>query len=722
MSRLLFRLDFPEGLGVEAVVSFMRSLGARSRHGWLRVADPVTFEVLMAGGQLRWLLGVEHREAQQVLAGLRHAVPNLSVVPTDEVLPPVVVGWELRLSSSRRPLTVDAPEEIARAVLSALLHAERGEVVRLHWLVGPWLPRRVVAPPHRAGTHDGELLALREAVLNAEQVKAWRDKQAEPVFGVVGRIGISARTPGRRRLLRQRLVGALQLSRAPGVGFERRLTPEVLVPGRLDRLAQPAFGWPCVLNAAEVAAVVGWPIGNPLLAGVSYRGRRQLPPVPGTMQGGSSGRVTGTASFPGAHVPVGVSTQAGLQHTHVLGPSGVGKSTLLANLIIQDITAGRGVVVFDVGAKGDLTRDVLDRVPKTRVDDVVVLDPADEAPVGLNVLTGASPELVADGVVSIVRELWADSWGPRTADVLHHGLLTLARCPGMTLCELPPLLLDGGFRARVLERLGGDPLGVGPFWAWYQALSEGERASVVGPVLNKLRAFTQRPAIRAVIGQATGVDLGRVLAGSGVLLVSLPSGQLGGDTASLLGSLLMTRLWAAITARSQLPAGRRPAVTVYLDEFQQLLRLPLSLTDALVQARGLGAGFVLAHQHLGQLPEAVRSAVLANTQSKIVFRLGRSDAATMAKELGGGLSAEDLQGLGSFETYQSLHVIGGAARPASVTTLALPPVVGSASAVRASSRRRFGQPRSSVDAELLARRNPPAADGVVGVRRRGARS
>ena len=486
------------------------------------------------------------------------------------------------------------------------------------------------------------------------------------------------------RQLRQRVVGALQLTRAPGVGFQRRLLPSGLVRSRLDRLVQPAFGWPAILNASELACVLGWPIGNPTIEGVSYSGHRQLPPTSGTTirEARSSSRVTGRATFPGSEGLLHLPEQAGLHHLHVLGPTGTGKSTFLANLALQDIAVGRGVVVIDPGAKGDLVRDIADRIPKHRQRDVVLLDPSDEVPVGLNVLSASEPELAVDAVVHVFHELWAAHWGPRTADVLHHGLLTLARTPGMTLCELPPLLLNAGFRQRVLQQLGSDALGVGPFWGWYQALSDAERAAVVGPVLNKLRAFTQREAIRSVIGQDGGIDLNTVIRERKVLLVNLASGTLGSETAQLLGALIMAKLWQAIAGRSAVVAAERRPVFVYIDEFQQTLRLPMDLTDALVQARGLGVGLVLAHQHLGQLTPAVKSSLLSNAGSRVVFGLRATDGAAMAKEMGSGITAEDLQGLPAYETYQSLHIVGGRSRPASARTLPLTPSLGSGERVR----------------------------------------
>lgn len=716
------RIDFPGGLTHELVVPLMRALSTRPRHGFWHVADAVTFDLVAINGTVQWFVGVEEREVALVTGALRSALPSITLTPSGDAMPLPAAAWELRLSTTRRPLAFDHADEVAGAVLSAVSQTRRGEVVRLQWLVGPWISRRVVPPPSR---HDESgLFDLNQLVRNGDEASALRDKQREPLLAVVARLGITADSPARVRALRQRVVGGLQLLRAPGVGLQRRRLPSWLVVSRLERLVQPAFGWPSVLNASELAAAICWPIGNPAVAGVRYSGRRQLPPAPASTvrKASSTTRVTGQATFPGREGLLALPPESALRHLHVMGPTGTGKSTLLANLALQDIAAGRAVVVVDPGAKGDLVRDILDRIPDERIDDIVLLDPSDSMPAGLNVLSGGDPALVVDAVVHVFHELWAAHWGPRTADVLHHGLLTLARTPGMTMCELPPLLLNQPFRQRVLQGLGDDRLGVGPFWAWYHALSDAERATVVGPVLNKLRAFTQREAIRAVIGQADSVNLDEVLKRRQVLLVNLSSGALGSETAQLLGALIMARLWQAITGRARLLERQRHPAFVYVDEFQQTLRLPLDLNDALVQARGLGVGLVLAHQHLGQLPLGIKTSLLANAGSRIVFGLRAADASVMAKELGGGLDAADLQGLAPFETYQSLHMSDGQALPASARTLPLGPSLGSSTAVVRSSRQCFGAERAEVDAALLRRRDGQTpGDAPVGTRRRGGR-
>jgi RecA/RadA recombinase len=409
--------------------------------------------------------------------------------------------------------------------------------------------------------------------------------------------------------------------------------------------------------------------------------------------------VIGEASFPGRERPLALSTTDSLRHLHVLGPTGSGKSTLLLHLIEQDMAAGRAAVMIE--PKGDLIADVLRRVPPARVGDVVLLDPADTGrPVGLNPLqlNGRSPELAADQLLGLLHSLYAAHWGPRTHDILGASLLTLARTPGMSLVALPLLLTNAGFRRRLLRGVD-DPIGLSPFWSAYEAWSESERAAAIAPVMNKLRPLLLRPELRAIIGQAaTGFDLRRIFTERKILLVNLSRGLLGPETSALLGGLVVAQLWQAVLGRAAIPRERRHPVFVYVDEFQDYLHLPLDFADALAQARGLGVGFVVAHQHLHQLGPDMRASVLANVQSRIAFRLGSEDARLAAA--GSGLTPEDFQGLGAFEAYAQL-VAEAAVQPwCSLRSLAASQPTTDPVLVRAASQLAYGTDRARVDAEL----------------------
>ena len=394
------------------------------------------------------------------------------------------------------------------------------------------------------------------------------------------------------------------------------------------------------------------------------------------------------------------------QHLHVLGPTGSGKSTLLLNLALQDIEAGNGICVVD--PKGDLIRDLLERIPERHADRLVLVDPAQrERPVGLNVLDCDDPgqrELVCDGVATIFRKAYERFWGPRTDDILRAALLTLLREPRATLCEVPVLLLNQSVRARLTRDLG-DPVGLTSFWEEYDALAERQRLQMVGPVLNKLRTMLLRPTVRNVLGQSRStIHLPAIIDQGGILLVNLAKGALGEDTSRLLGSFVVSRLWQAALARATRPEAWRPDFNLYLDEFQTYLHLPHSLDDVLAEARAYRLALTLANQHLGQLELSTRQAVDANARTRVVFQCGQQDARYLAREFE-PLTDHDLQSLGRFQAAIRLCVDGHTEAPFTGVTESPPASCGDARAAHLTevSLARHGRARVEVEAEIEAR-------------------
>ncbi|MHB8242648.1 MAG: type IV secretory system conjugative DNA transfer family protein [Solirubrobacteraceae bacterium] len=685
-------------------------------------AQPIVIETVGSPGLVEHRLALPASRAAGLIDQLCAAVPGVSVEAVPARESSVTRAAELRLSTKRRALAHDDPASVSRALLTALAHVELGEALTLQWVLARPIAA-VAVPNHLAGLGReswlGALLLapfMAPGTADVEVRNALRVKQGAPGWQAVGRIGVKAASRARARLLVGQVVGALRTAEAPGIRWTVRPTSagQVMVAG---------VGWlrPLHLNARELALISAFPVGATGELPVVMMGSRAVAPSAAIPH---HGRVVGRASFPGRERPLALSATDSLRHLHVLGPTGVGKSTLLANLITQDIAAGRAVVVIE--PKGDLIADVLERIPPERVGDVVLLDPSDtERSVGLNPLAlgGRSPELAADQVLGLFHSLYAAHWGPRTHDILGASLLTLARVPGMSLAALPLLLNDANFRRRVLPGVI-DPIGLGPFWSAYEAWSEAERAAAIAPVMNKLRPLLLRPELRAIIGQARqSFDLRRVFTERKVLLVSLRKGLLGPETSALLGALVVSQLWQAILGRTAIAPERRHPVLVYVDEFQDYLHLPLDLADALAQARGLGVGFALAHQYLHQLGPDMRSAVLANAQSRVAFRLPSEDARVIAAD--GVLAPEDFQSLGAFQCYAQLVARGAVQSWCSAATVLPDAPLSDPATVRAASRSAYGVDRAEIEAdlhELFFGRRQAASDDFAPRRRDGSTS
>jgi hypothetical protein len=713
--RRSFAVTYPRGSSPEQVLAFTRSLAGLLAPRWRRLfgSPAVVIETTADDSGIAHRLRLPAGSAEYVLAQLRAALPGVRIEEAEADPITARLAFELRTTSATKSLRVDAPEQTAAALLATLQPLRAGEQVVVQWIVSPAPP---VPVPEVVTLRDGRsaLAALfggpEPVRVPAELVASEREKRSESALAAVVRIGVRTGSAARDRSLIRRVLGALHLATAPNARLRVRLLPDPVVAARMTRAAVPLLGWPCVVNAKELAAFAGIPMGEPRIAGLTLGASPQLPPAADIPR---TGRLLGRATFPGAERPVAISPTDSLRHLHVVGPTGVGKSTLLLNLICGDLADGHGVVVVD--PKGDLLAQTLDAVPKRRLGDVILLDPTDtERPVGFNVLgaSGGAPELVADQVVALFRSLYAAFWGPRTDDIMRAALLTLTRRPGLTLAEVPLLLTDPGFRRPLTASLDDHVLE--GFWAWYEELSAGERAQAVGPVLNKLRTFLLRKRLRNVIGQRESTfSLTEVLAARKVLLVNLAVGVLGEDAARLLGSAILTQLWQAVQARAALPPEARPLVFGFVDEWQRFVGSPTSFADLLAEARGYRFGLTLAHQHLSQLPPDLRQAVLANARSRVAFQLGHADAVLLAKEFGPDVTADDLGALGAFEAVAQVAAGARVSPPVSIATPPAPPALGTAQAVRALSRQRYGRPATDVERELRERVEGVPAEGPI---------
>ena len=645
-SRVL-ELRFPGDFRDDQAAQVVRALGGHSASWWDRLvgAPPVVFEVRADNTGIRHLVRVPESFTDFLATQLSAAGVRFRDFP--EQLVPVSTGAEFRRASLAVPVSSEAA--ISAGLLAAMQPLANGQRVVMQVTVRPAVsPAPAALEP--ATSWWQQSLGLAPAKATPAASDAQRHWQREPAFAFGLRLGISAPSARAERHLLGRLIDALALTRSYAPALRRRLMPGKLAARRINQGGMPPSS-KSLARATELPVLLALPVGGQPVPGLSVAGARQLAPpqsVPRT------GRVLGDATYPGAERPVAVSRPVGAtRHMWAIAPSGAGKSTLLLNAALDDATSGAGLCIIDP-SKGDLIHDFVDLLPANRAKDLILLDAADAAwPVGFNLLadTGASPELAADGVLHILRHLsrtrWGGSWGPRLEDVLRGSLITVARS-GLSLAELPPLLLDPTMRRQVVKRID-DPLGVEPFWAWYEGLSDGEREQAIGPVLSRVRAFLATPQIRNIVGQRqSAFSMPDVLAQGKILCVSLPRGVIGQDASTLLGAGIVASLWRAVLGRSAVaPSARRPFY-VYADEFQDLIALPTSFGEALAASRGMNVGWTIANQHAAQLPAELRAAALANARTKICFQLSAQDAALFAKEFRPSVSADDLAGLAPF--------------------------------------------------------------------------
>jgi len=400
-----------------------------------------------------------------------------------------------------------------------------------------------------------------------------------------------------------------------------------------------------LLNSEELLAFVHLPtaaVATPKLA----RQTKRTKAAPKIVQS-ENGLILGENWHGGKSVQVRLSADQRSRHIHCIGASGTGKSTLLFNLIRQDIESGQGIAVLD--PHGDLIERILGIIPEARTRDVLLLDPSDEEySIGFNILSAHSDlekTLLASDLVSVFERL-STSWGDQMSSVLRNAILAFLESErGGTLADLRRFLLDASYRNEFLKTVQ-DPEVV---YYWQKAFSQLTGNKSIGPVMTRLDTFLSPKPIRYMVSQRVNrLDFGELMDGGKILLAKLPQGQIGRENAYLLGSLLVAKFQQAAMSRQRMSESERRFFSLYLDEFHHFITP--SMADILSGARKYRVGLVLAHQELRQLdrdPE-VASAVLSNPYTRIVFRVGDADARKLAEGFS-TFEADNIQSLGTGE-------------------------------------------------------------------------
>ncbi|MGI9003015.1 MAG: type IV secretory system conjugative DNA transfer family protein [Pseudonocardia sp.] len=714
-----FDVHPPSRLTLPELTGLVRVLAGRPRLGLQRLTPIVVFELHLTRRGVCWRLGMDQRMSGSLPGELSAQVPGLSLVRRSAPSrPAVTTAREVRFSGLAFPLRLDTAASLATGLYQLREQLTGTERAVVQWVVGPSNDRR----RHPADFAPLVALGLTAPRAPEGERQAWKAKIAEPIFGVRGRIAVEVSDPRRAPVLLRGLLVALSLASGPQAPLTAN--PQ---SSRTARLLREVVGrtrsWSGMVNASELAVLLGWPVEGAEAPGTGVG--FAAPPATLLVDDESAAkrpeRLLGRSLHPASRKTlVQLPVKASLSHLHVIGPTGSGKSTLLANLILADAAAGRSVVVIE--PKGDLVTDVLRRLPPERHGDVVVIEPGDgQHVVGFNPLAGPpdQAERRADELLALFRELFGSAIGPRSADVLLHALITAARLPDGTLTDLPILLTNPGFRRHVLATVS-DPLVLAPFWAGFEAYSDSERAHVVAPLLNKLRVFTTRAAIRRMLGQPTPrFSLDEVFARPRVVLINLNRGLLGPETARLLGSLLLAQLWRAIQRRASVSQRQRSPVLVVVDEWQDYTA-SLDFGDVLSTSRGLGVGWTLAHQHLGQLGAGLQAAVLANARSRLAFRPAQKDAVALSAVLGAGVTPDALERLAAYQGVARVLVAGTPSAAFGVVTEPLPKPTTRATTLRRQSASTYGTDGAQCDAQLQARwqAGDTTPSGPIGVTRR----
>lgn len=466
-----------------------------------------------------------------------------------------------------------------------------------------------------------------------------KEKVSSPLFAVVIRAIGQAETEERAISISHLIAQSLISLQRSGSNILIPLTGEVSCDAE-DVLFRRSRRIGMLLNSNELASIVHIPdrsVVSPKLR--AYSGKTKQAPKDVL----SNSFALGINSHLGKETLVTLFDQIRLRHMHVIGGTGTGKSSLLVNLITQDIEQGKGITVLD--PHGDLIEEVISHIPEERIKDVVLVDPSDsEYPIGLNLLSAfseAEKTILASDLVALFRR-FATSWGDQMTSVLANAITSiLASHSGGTLIDLRRILVEPSFRNKFLQTV--DDPNIQYYWKNEYPLL---RTNAVAPILTRLDTFLRPKLIRNMMAQKEGLDFRDILNTQKILLVKLAQGLIGEENSYLLGTLFVAKLNQAAQSRQNLPPDQRKPYYLYIDEFQNFITP--SMSSILSGARKYGLGLVLAHQDLDQLAQKdseLANSVLSNPAIRVCFRCGDKDAS----KLEDGFSyfdSTDLQNLG----------------------------------------------------------------------------
>lgn len=391
------------------------------------------------------------------------------------------------------------------------------------------------------------------------------------------------------------------------------------------------------------------------------------------------------------------------RHMYLIGKTGMGKSTVLENMVINDIRSGHGLALVD--PHGDLAEKILKFIPTHRVNDVIYFNPSDtDFPIAFNILENISEDykhLVAYGLVGVFKKIWADSWGPRMEYILTNTILALLDYPGSTLLGVMRMLVDKQYRKKVVAKVQ-DPV-VKTFWAdEFNNYSEKFRTEAIAPIQNKVGQFLASSIIRNIVGQSKStIEMRQLMDEQKILIINLSKGRVGEENSALLGAMMITKLQIAAMSRVDIPEDERKDFFLYVDEFQNFATD--SFAGILSEARKYRLCLIMAHQYIEQLSDMVKAAVFGNVGTLIVFRVGATDAAEFELEFAPQFTPQDIVNLNKYTFCLRLMIDGVATEPFSA--MGLPPFTqdgpDNSDKVIKVSRERYARPRHIVEDRII---------------------
>lgn len=644
----------------------------------------VALEVGVWAQKIRFLVTCTSHLTQFIISQIQSTYPLAVIVPVDDplksYLPKLTVG-EMRMSlASFYPLKTWADfrdTDPINSYLSVMSKAEPDEVIYISWALS-------AAPTGwqnagRAALDNGRSMGSTKTQ-NGYQEKRGTLPNARGIEEKIGQAGfattvrIAVTNPSRLKEI-SAVFGvfarpdgnSLHVSKPIFMeNARRKLMERKAKDKRVMSITELATVWHLPSDKVRIPMIL-WgqnvfsepPENLPVAEGKSDEERQKI-------------NFFGRAIFKNRDLIFGIKDEDRRRHLWAIGKTGTGKSTLIANMAIDDMKKGRGIAIID--PHGDLSEIILNYVPASRMNDVVYFTPIDrDRPVRLNILEVKNPaqrELIVSGIVAIFNKLYGHSWGPRLEYILRNTLLALSEVPGMTLVEVPRLLTDRDFRHDLMTKIK-DPVIKRYFENEFDRMPEKMLQESIAPILNKVGQFISSPLIRAIIERPqSSIDVEDIMNSGKILIANLSQGKLGEDNAALIGAMLITKFQLAAMNRVDRSESERRDFYLYVDEFQNFATE--SFIKILSEARKYKLNLTLANQYMAQIPLEVQKAILGNAGSIISFTIGADDARIIMKEFGDVFTDKDLVNLENYQIAVRLMVDSMSGRAFVARTLPLP--------------------------------------------------
>ncbi|MBI5619997.1 DUF87 domain-containing protein [Candidatus Gottesmanbacteria bacterium] len=673
------------GAGVGRHGILARLLG---RHGGLRF---FSFEIVCVNTRIHFFVSAPAGAKSYVESQLTAQYPKVLLAPCADWAPhffslPHAVGQLSLTNAFYYPLKTykDVKDlDILASVLGQMAKLPMGEAVALQLWVAPagssW--QRAGAAVVARGVPDPNSTVGRTRP--HPQARLIEGKIAHVGFAVALRLVTVAPNEARAKELLSSVAGTFgvyTLGEGNGLALAEPLfwQKKNLASAVVSRSAGPAPRNQ-ILNAAELASL--WHPPGLALAGikniswsqaVTGEAPENLPIVTESEEEKKSINFFARTEFKNTPATFGIKKEDRRKHLYIVGKTGTGKSTMIANMAINDMRNNEGVAVID--PHGDLCDILLDFIPSHRINDVAYLDPSDsDYPFHLNPLEIKNQtyrELVASGIVSIFYKLYHYSWGPRLEYILRNTILTLLHVPDATFLQVPELLTNEHYREKIVAKISDQVLK--NFWInEFGKMSPQMKSEAVSPILNKVGQFLSSQTIRNIIGSPVStIDLETMMNQGKIVIVNLSQGKLGEDSSALLGAMIITKMQLAAMNRVYQKEADRRDFYLYVDEFQNFATN--SFIKILSEARKYRLDLTLANQYIGQIEEDVQKAIFGNAGSIASFSVGAADSRLLTREFGMKYKEEELVALGNYQIVLKLSIDNHTSQPFSAATLPLP--------------------------------------------------